>query len=51
MELDVVTVGEPMVLFAAQTPGALEEVENFSRTTAGVELNVSVGLIPMLSCQ
>jgi 2-dehydro-3-deoxygluconokinase len=44
MELDVVTVGEAMVLFAAQQPGSLEEVESFARTTAGAELNVAVGL-------
>jgi len=44
MELDVVTVGEAMVLFAAQKPGPLEEVDAFARTTAGAELNVAVGL-------
>jgi 2-dehydro-3-deoxygluconokinase len=44
MALDVVTIGEPMVLFAAQQAGALEEVATFTRTTAGAELNVAVGL-------
>lgn len=44
MELDVVTVGEAMVLFAAQQPGPLEEVEVFARAVAGAELNVAVGL-------
>ena len=44
MELDVTTVGEAMVQFAAQAPGALDEVEGFTRITAGAELNVAVGL-------
>ena len=44
MELDVVTVGEAMVLFAAQQPGPLDTVETFARTTAGAELNVAIGL-------
>jgi 2-dehydro-3-deoxygluconokinase len=44
MNLDVVTVGEPMVLFAAQQPGALESVAHYAQTTAGAELNVAIGL-------
>jgi len=44
MNPDVITVGEPMVLFAAQQPGPLEQVESFARTTAGAELNVAIGL-------
>ena len=44
MQLDVITIGEPMVLFAAQQPGALHEVETFTRLTAGAELNVTIGL-------
>jgi 2-dehydro-3-deoxygluconokinase len=44
MDLDVVTVGEAMVLFAAQQPGPLEAVASFARSTAGAELNVAVGL-------
>lgn len=44
MELDVVTVGEAMVLFAAQQAGRLEEVDAFTRTSAGAELNVAIGL-------
>lgn len=43
-ELDVVTVGEPMVLFAAQQAGPLNEASSFARTTAGAELNVAIGL-------
>lgn len=42
--LDVVTAGEPMVLFAAQQPGALETVASFARAIAGAELNVAIGL-------
>lgn len=44
MELDVVTAGEAMVLFAAQQPGPLDAVESFTRITAGAELNVAIGL-------
>lgn len=42
--IDVVTVGEAMVLFIATQPGALSAVRQFRRTTAGAELNVAVGL-------
>jgi 2-dehydro-3-deoxygluconokinase len=42
--LDVVTVGEPMVLFSARQPGGLAAVQDFRRSTAGAELNVAVGL-------
>lgn len=44
MELDVITTGEAMVLFAAQRPGSLDQVDAFLRTTAGAELNVAIGL-------
>ncbi|WP_280156466.1 sugar kinase [Piscinibacter sp. XHJ-5] len=44
MQLDVVTVGEAMILFAAQQTGPLHEVEGFARTTAGADLNVAIGL-------
>ncbi len=42
--LDVITVGEAMVLFAAEAPGRLEDVAAFNRSTAGAELNVAIGL-------
>ncbi len=42
--LDVVTLGEAMVLLAAEEPGALEQVRHFSKRTAGAETNVAVGL-------
>ena len=44
MQLDVITAGEAMALFAAQHPGPLEKVSSFARTTAGAELNVAIGL-------
>jgi 2-dehydro-3-deoxygluconokinase len=44
MALDVVTVGEAMVLFAAEQPGHLEDVDSYRRSTAGAELNVAIGL-------
>jgi 2-dehydro-3-deoxygluconokinase len=42
--LDVITVGEAMVLFAAQQAGPLDDAISFARTTAGTELNVAIGL-------
>ena len=42
--LDVVTIGEAMVLFIAEQPGALSQAASFRRATAGAELNVAVGL-------
>lgn len=42
--LDVLTVGEAMALFVAQTPGPLADVGQFSRSSAGAELNVAMGL-------
>jgi 2-dehydro-3-deoxygluconokinase len=44
MTLDVITAGEPMVLFAAQQAGKLEQATSFVRATAGAELNVAIGL-------
>jgi 2-dehydro-3-deoxygluconokinase len=44
MRLDVLTAGEPMVLFAAQDGGPLDAVQRFARSTAGAELNVAIGL-------
>jgi 2-dehydro-3-deoxygluconokinase len=43
-QLDVLTVGEAMALFVAQTPGNLADVAQFNRTSAGAELNVAIGL-------
>ena len=41
---DVLTVGEPMALFAAVRPGALSTVADYHRVAAGAELNVATGL-------
>jgi 2-dehydro-3-deoxygluconokinase len=42
--LDVVALGETMILFLAQQPGLLREASTFSRHVAGAESNVAVGL-------
>jgi sugar/nucleoside kinase (ribokinase family) len=44
MKPDIITLGEAMVLFVAETPGPLEAVERFSKRTAGAETNVAIGL-------
>ena len=41
---DVVTLGEALVLWAAEQTGPLAEVQSFSQHTAGAETNVAVGL-------
>ena len=41
---DVLTVGEPMALFAATQAGSLSTVADYRRVTAGAELNVATGL-------
>lgn len=43
-ELDVVTLGEAMMMFVAAQPGELHNVEHFIRRAAGAELNVAIGL-------
>jgi 2-dehydro-3-deoxygluconokinase len=42
--LDVVTFGEAMALFIADAPGELDEIEHFTRSLAGAETNVAIGL-------
>ena len=42
--LDVVTLGEAMVMLVAGQPGPLEQVEIFHKRTAGAETNVAIGL-------
>ena len=44
MDLDVVTLGEAMTLFVAETPGPLDGVMRFAKRTAGAETNVAIGL-------
>jgi len=40
----VILFGEPMALLIADTVGPLEEIEHFTRTLAGAEINVCIGL-------
>jgi 2-dehydro-3-deoxygluconokinase len=42
--LDAVTFGEAMAMFIANQPGALHEMEQFTRELAGAETNVAIGL-------
>lgn len=42
--VDVITVGETMVSFAAHEPGPLEDAATFTRIVGGAETNVAVGL-------
>lgn len=43
-KLDVVTLGETMILFLAETIGPLREATTFRRYVAGAETNVATGL-------
>jgi 2-dehydro-3-deoxygluconokinase len=42
--LDVVTFGEAMAMFVADTIGELQDVDQFKRCLAGAEINVAIGL-------
>lgn len=42
--LDVVTLGEAMMLLVADRPGPLEDASSFHKRTAGAETNVAIGL-------
>jgi sugar/nucleoside kinase (ribokinase family) len=42
--MDVVTLGEAMLMFVAEEPGPLEQVRHYSKRTAGAETNVAIGL-------
>lgn len=44
MKKKIITIGEAMGLFVADEIGQLEDVKKFTRSIAGAELNVSVGL-------
>lgn len=44
MKTGLILVGEPMGLMIAQTEGAMEDVENYTLSTAGAELNVAIGV-------
>ncbi len=43
-KLDVVTFGESMGMFVATEPGALSQVNEFTKRMAGAETNVAIGL-------
>ncbi|NML15606.1 sugar kinase [Azohydromonas caseinilytica] len=43
-QLDVVTLGEAMLMLVADEPGPLEQVQHFHKRTAGAETNVAIGL-------
>ena len=42
--MDVVTLGEALLLLLAEEAGPLERVQHFSKRTAGAETNVAIGL-------
>src|SRR5690606_24438372 len=44
MRVDVVTLGETMVLFTPDTAGYLRHAHSFTRKIAGAESNVAIGL-------
>lgn len=41
---EVILVGEPMTLLIAEEPGDLKDVQHFTRTMSGAEVNVAIGL-------
>ena len=41
---EVLTIGEPMVMFLADTKQPLSQVDHFTKMLAGAELNVAMGL-------
>jgi sugar/nucleoside kinase (ribokinase family) len=41
---DIVTFGEMMQMFVAETPGPLEQVMTFTKRTAGAETNFAIGI-------
>lgn len=41
---EVITIGEPMVMFVADQKGELSKVQHFTRYIAGAEVNVAVGV-------
>ncbi|GLC91210.1 sugar kinase [Cupriavidus sp. TA19] len=43
-DLDVVTLGEAMLMLVAGEPGPLEGAQTFHKRTAGAETNVAIGL-------
>lgn len=43
-DFDLLTLGESMVLFAAQEPGPLAKAQSYTRHLAGAESNVAIGV-------
>ncbi|MDO4276976.1 MAG: sugar kinase [Eubacteriales bacterium] len=41
---EIMTFGEPMVVYIAEEPGSFQEVSRYSRGLAGAELNFAVGV-------
>lgn len=41
---EIMLIGEPMVMFVADYVGKLEDIEKFTRSLAGAEVNVCIGL-------
>lgn len=41
---EIITFGEPMVVYIAEEPGSFQEVSRYSRGLAGAELNFAVGV-------
>lgn len=41
---EVITIGEPMVMFVADQKGELSEVQHYTRYIAGAEVNVAIGV-------
>lgn len=41
---EIILIGEPMVMFVADYVGNLEDVEKFTRSSSGAEVNVCIGL-------
>jgi 2-dehydro-3-deoxygluconokinase len=41
---EIILMGEPMAMFKADYAGKLEEVDRFTRSLAGAEVNVAIGL-------
>lgn len=44
MKTGLILVGEPMGLMIAQSEGAMEDVKDYTLSTAGAELNVAIGV-------
>jgi 2-dehydro-3-deoxygluconokinase len=41
---EIILIGEPMAMFVADYVGKLEDIEKFTRSLAGAEVNVCIGL-------